>query len=194
MLNLLSYRNSIINLALSKFDLNIINKDMKKLILLSSLSIFLLNCNKKKEASSTEKAPADTTATAEPVVDTLGAKSFCYMGVTGKDTIYVTIDDNLGTITGKMTTKNSEKDSNKGDLTGFKSGDTLKLTYEFASEGKTSNKNDIYFIQTKDGLNEGIGERDAETGTKYANEKKIKYEGGRNLKVADCNTVAKALK
>ena len=166
---------------------------MKKLILLSSLSVFLLNCNKKTEAPA-PKTEVDTTASVEKVVDTLGTKSMCYMGITGKDTVFVSIDDNLGTITGKMATKNSEKDSNKGDLTGFKSGDTLKLTYEFAAEGTTGNKNDIYFIQTKDGLSEGIGERDAETGTKYANESKIKYAGGRNLKVADCNTVAKALK
>ena len=93
-----------------------------------------------------------------------------------------------------MANKNSEKDSNKGDLTGFKSGDTLKLTYTFASEGKTGNKNDMYFIQTKDGLAEGIGGRDAETETKYADEKKIRYAGGRILKTADCDKVANAVK
>lgn len=167
---------------------------MKQLIVLTALSVFLLNCNKKAEAPVPETVSADTAATTEKVTDTLGAKSFCYMGVTGKDTVFVSIDDNLGTITGKMATKNSEKDSNKGELSGFKSGDTLKLTYTFASEGKTGNKNDIYFIKTKDGLNEGIGERDAETGTKYADEKKIKYAGGRNLKTADCTMVANALK
>lgn len=166
---------------------------MKKLIALSSLLILLMNCNKKPETPAA-KIDIDSAETTENVVDTLGTKSFCYMGITGKDTVFVTIDDNLGTITGKMATKNSEKDSNKGDLSGFKSGDTLKLTYDFASEGKTGNKNDIYFLQTKDGLNEGIGEKDAETGTKYANEKTIKYEAGRNLKTADCKIVTKAVK
>ncbi|SMP27715.1 hypothetical protein [Chryseobacterium profundimaris] len=166
---------------------------MKKTIVLGAFSVFLLNCNKKAEASVAETAQLDTAATTEQSIDTLGAKSFCYMGVTGKDTVFVSIDDNLGTITGKMATKNSEKDSNKGELTGFKSGDTLKLTYEFASEGKTGNKNDMYFLQTKDGLSEGIGDRDPETGTKYVNENKIKYTGGRILKPADCNLVTKAL-
>lgn len=166
---------------------------MKKTILLGAFSVFLLNCNKKAEAPVAETAQLDTAATTEQSIDTLGAKSFCYMGVTGKDTVFVSIDDNLGTITGKMATKNSEKDSNKGELTGFKSGDTLKLTYEFASEGKTGNKNDMYFLQTKDGLSEGIGDRDPETGTKYVNENKIKYTGGRILKPVDCNLVTKAL-
>lgn len=166
---------------------------MKKVILLSTLSVFLLNCNKKAEAPAAETTQPDTALATEKVADTLTPKSFCYMGVTGKDTVFVSIDDNLGTITGKMATKNSEKDSNKGELSGFKSGDTLKLTYEFAAEGKTGNKNDIYFLQTKDGLSEGIGDRDPETGTKYANESKIKYAGGRALKIADCNLVAKAL-
>ncbi|WP_326983662.1 hypothetical protein VUJ46_03705 [Chryseobacterium sp. MYb264] len=167
---------------------------MKKLVLLSSFSVLLLNCNKKPEAPVPETVSEDTVATTEKVVDTLGAKSFCYMGITGKDTVFVSIDDNLGTITGKMATKNSEKDSNKGELSGFKSGDTLKLIYEFAAEGTTGNKNDIYFLQTKDGLVEGIGQRDAETGTKYINEKKIRYAGGNNLKSADCKIVAKSLK
>lgn len=166
---------------------------MKKLILLSSLSVFLLNCNKKSEAP-TAKTEVDTTTATEKVVDTLGAKSFCYMGVTGKDTVFVSIDDNLGTITGKMATKNSEKDSNKGDLIGIKSGDTLKLTYEFASEGVSDNKNDIYFLQTKDGLIEGIGDRDPETGTKYASEKKIRYDKKTKLKITDCKIVTNGLK
>lgn len=166
---------------------------MKKLILLGSLSVFLLNCSKKTEAPAADTTQTDTAVTSTKTADTLNAKSFCYMGITGKDTVFVSINDNLGTITGKMATKNSEKDSNKGELSGFKSGDTLKLTYEFASEGKTGNKNDIYFLQTKDGLSEGIGDRDPETGTKYANESKIKYAGGRVLKIADCNLVAKAL-
>ena len=107
---------------------------MKKYIILGSLSLFLMNCNKKVE---TNNIPVDNTDsltdTPQAVVDTLGAKSYCYFGVSGKDSVFVSIDDNLGTVTGKMTYKNSEKDSSKGDLTGFKSGDTLKLTYEFAS-------------------------------------------------------------
>ena len=166
---------------------------MKKLILLGSLSVFLMNCNKKTETTA-PKAETDSTVTTEKVVDTLGPKSFCYMGVTGKDSVFANIDDNLGTITGKMSYKNFEKDSNKGDISGYKSGDTLKLTYEFVSEGKKSTR-DIFFIQKDNTLTEGIGEHKEENGqVKYASEKKISYKDGQKLEAADCNLVNKALK
>jgi len=165
---------------------------MKKLILLSSVSFFLMNCNKKTETI-TPKTDVDTVATTESVVDTLGPKSFCYLGVVGKDSVFATIDDNLGTITGKLSYKNSEKDSSIGTLSGIKSGDTLKLTYEFAAEGKSGNTNDIYFLQKKDAIIEGVGERDSQTGTKFVNENKIKYEGT-GYKLVDCKLVSKALK
>ena len=168
-------------------------KDMRKLILLGAVSAFLINCNKKTEAPA-PKVEADTIAVTEPVVDTLGPKSYCYAGVTGKDSVFASIDDNLGTITGKLSYKNSEKDSNTGDVTGFKSGDTLKLTYEFTSEGKKS-KRDIYFLQKDNVLTEGIGNHKDEDGqSKYADEKKISYKDGQKLTPADCKVVTRALK
>ncbi|WP_336961712.1 hypothetical protein [Chryseobacterium contaminans] len=166
---------------------------MKKLILLGAVSAFLINCNKKTEAPA-PKTNTDTIAVEEPVVDTLGPKSFCYIGVVGKDSVFASIDDNLGTITGKLTYKNSEKDSSKGDVAGFKSGDTLKLTYEFTSEGQKS-KRDIYFLQKDNALTEGIGDHKEEDGqSKYADEKKITYKDGPKLNAADCKIVSKAVK
>ncbi|MCS4305423.1 hypothetical protein [Chryseobacterium sp. BIGb0232] len=166
---------------------------MKKLILIVAVSAVMINCNKKTEAPA-PNVNTDTIAVEEPVIDTLGPKSFCYVGVTGKDSVFASIDDNLGTITGKLSYKNSEKDSSKGDVTGFKSGDTLKLTYEFSSEGKKS-KRDIYFLQKDNALTEGIGDHKEEDGqSKYADEKKISYKDGQKLSTADCKIVNKAVK
>lgn len=166
---------------------------MKKLILLGSLSVFLINCNKKVETA-TPKIESDSLAAPEAVIDTLGSKSFCYIGVTGKDSVFATIDDNLGTITGKLSYKNSEKDSSKGDVAGFKSGDTIKLTYEFTSEGSKS-KRDIYFLQKGNTLTEGIGDHKEEGGlVKYADDKKVNYKDGQKLTAADCDKVAKSFK
>ncbi len=167
---------------------------MKKYFFLGSLSLFLMNCNKKTETNKPVSGTDSLKDTTVQVIDTLGAKSFCYLGVTGKDSVFVTIDDNLGTVTGKMRYKNSEKDSSKGDLTGFKSGDTLKLTYEFSSEGKTS-KRDIFFIQKSGNLLEGTGnQKDDQGSVKYADENKVAYKDGQKLETADCAVISRALK
>lgn len=166
---------------------------MRKYILMSSLSLILMNCTKKTETAAPVTNTDSTITDTETNVDTLGAKSYCYLGVTGKDSVFVSIDDNLGTVTGKMKYKNSEKDSSYGDLAGLKSGDTLKLTYEFSSEGSKS-KRDLYFLQ-KDGiLLEGIGDQKDDNGQmRYADEKKISYKEDQKLIKADCALVSKAL-
>lgn len=166
---------------------------MKKLLILGTLSVFLMNCNKKAEPIP-QKADTDTVAIEKPaIVDTLGAKSFCYLGVMGKDSVFASIDDNLGTISGKLAYKNNEKDSSKGDIYGFKSGDTLKLTYEFEAEGSKS-KRDIFFIQKDNTLMEGIGKYKEENGvSKYSNEKKITYTDGVRMETTDCIIVTKGL-
>ena len=167
---------------------------MKKYIVFGALSVLMISCNKKNETVKPLATTDSLEAPAEPVIDTLGAKTFCYLGVTGKDSVFVSIDDNLGTLSGKMAYKNSEKDSSKGELFGFKSGDTLKLTYQFASEGTTS-KRDIFFIQKDNTLMEGIGNQKDENGLmRYADEKKITYKDGQKLETADCKMVTKALK
>ena len=166
---------------------------MKKLFIPVFIGLSLLSCEK-KEKNVSEKETADTAAAKEIPAADLEIKSMCYAGNTGKDSVFVSLDDNLGTVTGKMFYKNYEKDKSKGDVVGFKSGDTLKLTYEFQSEGTTS-KRDIFFLQKDDQLIEGIGNQKEENGQMmYADEKKIEYKGGNTLKKADCKMVMRALK
>lgn len=167
---------------------------MKKYIFLSAFSVLLMSCNKKTETVNSVTATDSIETPTEPVIDSLGSKTFCYVGVTGKDSFFVSLDDNLGTFSGKMAYKNHEKDSSKGELSGFKSGDTLKLTYEFASEGTTS-KRDIFFIQKGNTLIEGIGNQKDENGRmRYTDEKIISYKDGQKLQTVDCEVVSKALK
>lgn len=166
---------------------------MKKYILLSTFSILMMSCDKKNESVKPMIITDSLETPAETIIDTLGSKSFCYLGVTGKDSVFVSIDDNLGTFSGKMTYKNNEKDNSKGELSGFKSGDTLKLTYEFSSEGTTS-KRDIFFIQKGNYLMEGIGNQSDDNGVmRYADEKKIDYKAGQKLEKTDCKALSKAL-
>ncbi|MBD8081554.1 hypothetical protein [Chryseobacterium caseinilyticum] len=166
---------------------------MKKLIFASVLSVLALSC-KKKETLKQDPVKTDSAETVKQPVDTLGTKTFCYMKVIGKDTVVASIDDNLGTLIGKLAYKNHEKDSSKGDVTGFRSGDTLKLTYEFASEG-TISKRDIFFLQKDNSLFEGLGDQKDNGGQMvYANEKKISYPEDQKLESVDCEKISKLLK
>lgn len=159
-----------------------------KNVLLACLVIFAaLSCEKK----STETTDLETTAkdsvvvaeTNEPVESS--TLQSCYVGVTGKDSVFISLEDNLGTYIGKMHYKNFEKDSSIGDISGTQNGDTLKLSYNFESEGMQSER-EIYFLKKDGNLIEGIGDHKVE-GDKdqYANPAKLKYEG-HTLKPVDC--------
>lgn len=112
----------------------------------------------------------------------------CYAGNTGKDSVFISIDDNLGTLTGKLEYRNFEKDVSKGNLIGMKSGDTLKFSYSFSSEGKQSDR-EIYFLKKDNTLIEGIGEYKVDgTQDLYANPAAVKFTG-QVLKQEDCSAV-----
>ncbi len=114
------------------------------------------------------------------------------MGNTGKDSISLSLDDNLGTFIGKISFKNLEKDSTftVGDVMGTQNGDTLKLSYTFQAEGLTSDR-EIYFLKKDGNLVEGLGEQKVE-GSKslYSTLSKLKYEGSA-LKQTDCKDFEK---
>lgn len=109
----------------------------------------------------------------------------CYLQIVGKDSTAIHLVDNLGTFSGKMAVKNSEKDSSSGDLSGFKNEDTLKLTYSFDSEGVNSERS-IYFLQKDGELIEGIGD--------YKQPKSLKFEDKNPYKKIDCSKIEKLLK
>lgn len=167
---------------------------MKKIILSISILALFTSC-KKEEKSAVKTDDTLQTENSEPVVDdTLDPKTFCYLAVVSQDSVFINFDDNLGTIIGKMKYKHFEKDNSFGEVSGFKSGDTLKLTFEFSSEGATS-KRDIFLLQKDDELIEGIGTVKNEDGhVKYSNESKITYNTGLLFEKYDCDKVNKALK
>ncbi|MCS3528895.1 hypothetical protein [Chryseobacterium sp. JUb7] len=162
----------------------------RKIILLSTFSLLLMNCSKKEATTITDSSKDSTSLPAENKQDA-STSSKCYLSAMGKDSMFISITDKQGVITGKMYDKFFEKDNSKGTLSGTKSGDTLKLVYTFAAEGTQDNKLEINFLEKNNSLWEGYGEKD-KTGTKYANPKNIKYEG--EYKTADCKLVEKALK
>ncbi|KIA90394.1 hypothetical protein [Kaistella jeonii] len=160
---------------------------MKKYLLTTCAFIFILSCEKKISENINIKNTNDSVVVvpenSEPIESS--TQQTCYLGVTGKDSVFISLDDNLGTITGKMRYKNAEKDSSFGDIVGTQNGDTLKLNYTFQSEG-TMSEREIYFLKKKDQLTEGIGDHKIE-GKKdfYENTSKLKFDGS-SLKQVDC--------
>ena len=165
---------------------------MKNYILSAFIAIAALSCEKKstEKVSSQTKAPDSVTVreSNEPVEPS--TLQSCYFAANGKDSVFVSLDDNLGTITGKMRYKNFEKDSSSGDVMGTQNGDTIKLSYTFQAEGTTSER-EIYFLKKDGGLIEGIGDHKTESNKDlYANPTQLKYEGN-TLKQIDCNDFEK---
>lgn len=143
----------------------------------------VVSCTKKESATTTNTADTmETVATAD--YDTMDIAKNCYLATTGKDSVFLQIEDNLGTVVGNLRYKNYEKDSSSGDVTGTSSGDTLKLTYAFESEGLKSER-EIWFLKKDNGLLEGIGEYDA-SGTKYRDPKKIQFGDGHKFESQPC--------
>lgn len=160
---------------------------MKKYILTSFTVLTIISCEKKSsEITDIQTTLPDSVVipeNAEPVASS--TLQTCYTGATGKDSVFISLDDNLGTITGKLRYENFEKDSSFGDVMGTQNGDTLKLNYTFQSEGMTSDR-EIYFLKKEGNLIEGIGDHKVE-GKKdlYANTANLKYDG-QTLKQTDC--------
>lgn len=162
---------------------------MKTLLPAVLITLFAISCNKKTESTVNTLDSSGVFVDTESVADsTLATTTGCYMHVTGNDTLFAQIDDNLGTVTGKLHYKNFQKDSSFGDLLGSSIGDTVKVDYTFQSEGVISTR-EIWFLKKDGKLYEGIGDFD-KSGERYANYKKIKFEDGHVLSAVNCNTIA----
>lgn len=141
-----------------------------------------ISCNEKKDTIQDIKKSEVSVNESKTEIEAI--PHYCFAEATGKDTVFVMLDDNLGTVTGKMYYKNYQKDSSTGTLAGSVSGDTIKAEYTFDSEGVTSTR-EIWFLKKDGKLYEGAGEMD-ETGEKYKSTQAVKFEGGRALHAAEC--------
>lgn len=164
---------------------------MKNISLIVASFLLFISCNKKLEDSKIKDVTKDslTVNSSEIAVEEIG--SLCYYDDIKNDSIYLKITDNLGTITGKMRYKNFVKDHPTGDVMGFMSGDTLKLSYIYNAEGASLQK-EIWFLKKNEQLVEGIGNKDEEGN--YTSFKNVKFENGHSLQPVDCGKIANYLK
>ena len=158
---------------------------MKNHLFSALIILSIISCEfKKTETVTTKTEFPDSVVVPETLETTDSNLETCYLSVVGKDSALISVNDNLGTITGKLQYKNFEKDSNFGEIIGSSNEDTLKVNYTFESEGKTSTR-EIWFLQKNGALLEGYGAYDA-SGQTYADTKKITFQGA-SFNAIDCD-------
>jgi hypothetical protein len=160
---------------------------MKKFILtFVAASALLAACNNEEKtvatADSTVVIPTDTTVakTPEPFRDG------CYAYVKNRDTASLTLRLAGEEITGDLSYKLFEKDSNKGTIAGEIKGDTIIAEYDFNSEGTRSIR-EIVFLKKDGKLYEGFGEVETKgMKTVFKNRADLKFEESIVFDSTDC--------
>ncbi len=147
------------------------------------LGLVMISCEKKVTEDVAPKI--DSVAIEEPVdYDTAKISKSCYLATTDTDTIFISLENNLGTLVGTMKTQ-----KNSGDIFGAYSGDTLKVNYASTS-GETKADREIWFLKKDNQLLEAVGDYDA-SGSAYNNYKKLKFEGGKQFIEGNCEELGK---
>lgn len=117
--------------------------------------IFLLSgCNNQSEKHAEKRVEEKIS---EPEKLPVKKHKECFAMENSKDSIYLSItvtEDHM--VSGDLSYNLYEKDSNRGEIQGRFSGDSLFADYSFNSEGQQSTR-EVFFLKTADGLKEGFG-------------------------------------
>lgn len=146
-------------------------------------TILIISCNE-SQTKTEITAPADTSTLVENKI--MIPSSTCYSSITGKDTFKLKVEVFPNVVTGKLSYRFFDKDSNSGEFDGQLHGDTLLADYKFMSEGKLSTRQVIFLI--KDSVaTEGYGDMEEKEGKMvFKNTKGITFGKGLILKMVEC--------
>ena len=112
--------------------------------------------------------------------------SNCYIGVIGRDSIFLKIEQFPNVVSGTLEYKFYEKDNNSGEINGKMNGDTLVADYTFSSEGIKSIRQ-VAFVIKEDLVIEGYGEMEDKNGKMvFKNLQKLNFNTNTNLKKSTC--------
>lgn len=153
----------------------------------------LSSCNN-NDSSNNETSKTGDEKTQPHQNKTTPGLSGCYLRVLKRDTLALSIQQNGTTVTGKLSFDNFEKDGSSGPVTGTIDHDTLKLMYNFQSEGMHSVM-EVYFKIEDSALIHGIGEVAAKADTTYyAKRGEISYPAENRLVKMDCEQLPQKFK
>jgi hypothetical protein len=162
-----------------------IKKMKHALLFLSFAAIAILSCNNETKEPAKTNTTTDTPAVAENKI--MIPKSICYATNSGKDSVNLKVEIFENVVTGKLSYKLFQKDSNTGDFEGKLTGDTLLADYKFMSEGKQSTRPVIFLLQDSVAI-EGYGTTEEKDGKMvFKNRKEIAFGKGLRLHKVDCN-------
>lgn len=113
----------------------------------------------------------------------------CYWKITGRDTLVAWLVQTENTITGKLSFDNYQKDGSSGPVHGTLQGNTIKLWYEFESEG-TKSVMEVWFERRGDALVRGVGPTAVKADTSYfTRQDAIKFDEKQSLEKVDCAVI-----
>jgi len=114
----------------------------------------------------------------------------CYIKILKRDTMVLHLRQNGDSVSGKMNFDNYEKDSSSGEVAGVIYGDTIKLWYNFQSEGMHSTA-ELFFKKEKASLIRGIGDVNNKDDTSFfADHSSIAYPADQTFSKIDCSKIA----
>lgn len=149
-------------------------------ISLTFLMLMAMSCQNSKPTDNTRTETVSEREISAPEIKS----EQCYMYVVGKDSIRLRLTREGDILNGRIAFDNFEKDSSEGSVSGKKVGDTLKLVYDFESEGMQS-KRELYFLDTGGELRMGLGQFEPRDGVDV-HLGPLDYRGPIALKPVDC--------
>ena len=154
------------------------------ILILSLASITIASCNNEPKKLTNTTTVQDTVKTVENKI--MIPASSCYSSTTGKDTFLLKVEVFPNVVTGKLSYKFFEKDSNEGEFDGQLYGDTLLADYKFMSEGQLSTRQVIFLIKNNIAT-EGYGNMEERNGKMvFKDIKGVSFGKGLSLKKIDC--------
>ena len=153
-------------------------------LFLSLAAIAGASCNSGQNKSNSVTTTEDTSKPVENKI--MIPASSCYSLITGKDTVFLKTEIFPNVVTGILSYKFYEKDSNKGGIDGKLSGDTLIADYKFMSEGTQSTRQVIFLL--KDSIaTEGYGNMEEKNGKMvFKDLNQVSFGKGLVLKKVPC--------
>jgi hypothetical protein len=146
--------------------------------------ILTASCNNDSKQTASSSKDEDTSKPVENKI--MIPTTVCYSRIAGKDTIMLKTDIFPNVVTGTLSYKFFEKDSNNGEIDGKQNGDTLVAEYTFMSEGKQSIRQVVFLIKDSTAT-EGYSSMEEKDGKMvFKNLNAVDFTKGTKLRKVPC--------